>query len=312
MTGTPEHFDAIVIGSGFGGSVSAYRLAEAGLRVCLLERGKAYPPGSFARTPAQMRTNFWDPTEGPLRTVRPVVVPRAERARVERSRRRLADLRQRAAAQGREVVRPRGPRRRRRRALAGDAAPTSTRTTTGSRRCSGPSCTRSSTSPTPRRPRRASSKRAAQALGLDWFRPPLAVTFAGDGGDPVPGEPIAEPHPNLHGRTRHTCRLCGECDIGCNYGSKNTLDYNYLTAAQRLGAEIRTRCEVRKFAPEPGGGYRVDYVALRRGRRARGPADRHLRPGHVPPRAGRRPRDPGRRARSARYACCCATAPRSR
>jgi NAD(P)-binding Rossmann-like domain len=45
-----EHFDAIVVGSGFGGSVVAYRLAEAGLSVCLLERGKAYPPGSFPRS----------------------------------------------------------------------------------------------------------------------------------------------------------------------------------------------------------------------------------------------------------------------
>jgi cholesterol oxidase len=58
------HFDAIVVGSGFGGSVMAYRLAEGGLRVCLLERGKAYPPGSFPRSPYRMRENFWDPGEG--------------------------------------------------------------------------------------------------------------------------------------------------------------------------------------------------------------------------------------------------------
>ena len=58
------HFDAIVVGSGFGGSVMAYRLAEGGLCVCLLERGKAYPPGSFPRSPYRMRENFWDPGEG--------------------------------------------------------------------------------------------------------------------------------------------------------------------------------------------------------------------------------------------------------
>jgi cholesterol oxidase len=60
----PERFDAVVVGSGFGGSVATQRLAEAGLSVCLLERGKPYPPGSFARTPREMRTNFWDPTQG--------------------------------------------------------------------------------------------------------------------------------------------------------------------------------------------------------------------------------------------------------
>src|SRR5215204_5113786 len=58
------HFDAVVIGSGFGGSVMAYRLAEAGLRVCVLERGKPYPPGSFPRSPREMRGHFWDPSEG--------------------------------------------------------------------------------------------------------------------------------------------------------------------------------------------------------------------------------------------------------
>src|SRR6202043_84174 len=60
----PEHFDVVIIGSGFGGSVMAYRMADAGLRVCVLERGKRYPPGSFARSLREMRNNFWDPSDG--------------------------------------------------------------------------------------------------------------------------------------------------------------------------------------------------------------------------------------------------------
>jgi cholesterol oxidase len=61
----PEgHFDAIVVGSGFGGAVMTYRLSEAGMSVCLLERGRAYPPGSFPRSPWEMGRNFWDPSEG--------------------------------------------------------------------------------------------------------------------------------------------------------------------------------------------------------------------------------------------------------
>lgn len=59
-----EHFDAVIVGSGFGGSVMAYRLAQAGLRVSLLERGKSYPPNSFARAPYDLSKNFWDPSAG--------------------------------------------------------------------------------------------------------------------------------------------------------------------------------------------------------------------------------------------------------
>src|SRR5690554_8118774 len=59
-----EILDAVVIGSGFGGVGSACRLAQAGRSVAVLERGKRYPPGSFARSPRELATNFWDPSEG--------------------------------------------------------------------------------------------------------------------------------------------------------------------------------------------------------------------------------------------------------
>jgi cholesterol oxidase len=59
-----SHYDAIIVGSGFGGSVMAYRLAEAGQRVCVLERGRPYPPGSFTRSPRRARESFWDPERG--------------------------------------------------------------------------------------------------------------------------------------------------------------------------------------------------------------------------------------------------------
>ncbi len=77
--------------------------------------------------------------------------------------------------------------------------------------------------------------------------------------------PLHEEWPNLHGAARQTCRLCGECDVGCNYGAKNTLDYTYLSRAKDHQAEIRTLSEVRSLEPVdgPGGGtsgYRVTYV----------------------------------------------------
>ncbi|GAA3435473.1 GMC family oxidoreductase N-terminal domain-containing protein [Kutzneria kofuensis] len=64
---------------------------------------------------------------------------------------------------------------------------------------------------------------------------------------------------NLHGLPRRTCRLCGECDFGCNDGAKNTLDHTYLSAAKAAGADLRTMCEVQAIRPG-GPGYQVRYL----------------------------------------------------
>src|SRR5204863_346340 len=82
----------------------------------------------------------------------------------------------------------------------------------------------------------------------------IAVSFAPDGAPP--GTPL-EPAPNVHGAPRYSCRLCGECIVGCQYGSKNTLDYTYLSAAQQAGATIRCCCEATLIAPRDGGGWRL-------------------------------------------------------
>src|SRR5206468_4878890 len=81
---------------------------------------------------------------------------------------------------------------------------------------------------------------AANTLGLPGRLPKLAVRFADDGQDPVPGSPITEPRPNLHHAPRTTCQLTGECDLGCNVGAKDTLDFTYLSDAQHAGAVLRT------------------------------------------------------------------------
>ena len=137
-------------------------------------------------------------------------------------------------------------------------------------------------------------------LGHDWDLVNLAVTFANDGDPAMVGEPIKEDRPNYHGRTRLTCKLTGECDLGCNHGSKNSLDYTYITAAMHEGADIRTRHEVRGFEPRDGGGYKP---AVRHPRpRSRGRGDRHVqaREAHDDVRSA-----PTRLlARSARPTCC--------
>ena len=253
------HFDAVIVGSGFGGSVMAYRLAEAGLRVCLLERGKKYPPGSFPRSPYRMRKNFWDPSEG------------------------LHGLYNFWSFRGLDVLISSG--------LGGGSLIYAnvlirkdekwfvkedvlnggyeywpvTRAELDPHYDAVEKMLRPQKYPFDQAPYNETSKtrafkEAAERLGLKPFLPNLAVTFANEGEAPVPGEPIREEHPNLHHRTRYTCRLTGECDFGCNYGSKNTLDYNYLSEAERHNAHLMTRCEVRAFEPRDGGGYAVHYV----------------------------------------------------
>ena len=97
----------------------------------------------------------------------------------------------------------------------------------------------SSTRLTAGRSRPNALREASEQLGLEWYLPKLAVTFAPNGGAPVPGVPIVGGEDNLHGSPRLTCRLCGECNFGCNYGSKDTLDFNYLSLAKlRRGVDI--------------------------------------------------------------------------
>ncbi|ATB34140.1 GMC oxidoreductase [Melittangium boletus] len=260
MSPRREHFDVIIVGSGFGGSVMAWRLAEAGLRVCLLERGKAYPPGSFPRSPYDMRRNFWDPSEG-LHGLFNIW-----------SFSGLAGVVSSGLGGGSLIYANVLLRKDEKTFIREDPHDGGyeywpvTREDLESHYDAVEKMLGAQRYPFDQEPYRHTAKTiamklAAERLGRqdDWELPPLAVTFGNPGEPPVPGEPIRERHPNLHGRTRLTCRLCGECDIGCNYGSKNTLDYTYLSAAKRAGAEIRVRSDVRSFRHE-GEGYVVEYV----------------------------------------------------
>ena len=255
-----EHFDVVVVGSGFGGAVTTYRLAKAGLSVCLLERGKRYPPGSFPRTRRDMHRNFWDPSEGfyglynlwKFKGIEAVISSGLGGGSLIYANVLLRKPKewflQHDSYQGTvehwpityEDLEPHYEEVER--MLCGQRYPFD------------------------HEPYRSTAKtnalkEAAASLGWEWELPKLAVTFGNTTEAPSPGEPIQEEYPNIHDRTRYTCLLCGECMIGCNYGSKNTLDHTYISAAKHEGAEIRTLCEVRSFAPDVrGSGYVVDYV----------------------------------------------------
>lgn len=254
-----NHYSAVIIGSGFGGSVMAYRLAEAGLQVCLLERGKAYPPNSFPRSPYKMKRNFWDPSEG-LYGMFDVW-----------SFRGLGSVISSGLGGGSLIYANVLIRKDEKWFVKEDLNKGGYEYWPVTRADLDPHYDRIEKMmnvqkyPFDHPPYNETSKTkafkiAAEELKLDWYLPNLAVTFANEGEEPIPGEPIKEQHRNLHDRTRYTCRLCGECDVGCNYGSKNTLDYNYLSEAKRLKADIKTLCEVRSFEPRDGGGYTIHYV----------------------------------------------------
>jgi cholesterol oxidase len=253
-----ERFDAVVVGSGFGASTAACRLAQAGRSVLVLERGRAYPPGSFPRSPRGISQNLWDPQSGLYGMFDVWAFSRMEavvssglgggsliyaNVLIRKDPAWFVDDTPGQAPEPWPVTYQ-------------DLEPhyEAAEAMLGAQRYPFDTHPYSATAKT------RAMHDAATELGLDWQLPHLAVTFANPGQPPVPSQPIIEPQPNLHGLPRRTCRLCGECDIGCNDGAKNTLDYTYLSRAHDSGADIRTLSEVRRIEPASGGGYLITYI----------------------------------------------------
>jgi cholesterol oxidase len=263
VTPAAEHFDAVVVGSGFGGSVTAYRLAEAGHSVCLLERGKPFPPNSFPRSPLGLKTQFWDPSEGlhgmfnmwsfdNIDAICASGLGGGSLIYANVLLRKDEDwfVKEEPGHGSWKDGYEYWPVTR------ADLDPHYDRV----ERMMNVQKYPLDQAPYDKTLKVLAFRDAAQKLGLDWNLVNLAVTFANDGDPAMVGEPIKEDRPNIHGRTRLTCKLTGECDLGCNHGSKNSLDYTYITAAWHAGADIRTRHEVRSFEPREGGGYQLEYV----------------------------------------------------
>lgn len=251
-------YEAIVIGSGFGGAITGCRLAKKWDRgrVLILERGKRYPMGSFPRKPHDFAHNFWALADETTRR------PRHIRRLVERGEEShgIFDVRNfehMDAVVGAglgggsliyanvfmippdEVFDDRWPSSCKREKLLLYYAVA--KEVLGSR-------------PIPMNddPRRQVIRHrlfadVAKKNGRDSQLVDINVFFGNDFQKPLA---IGEQDKNRYGALQTSCMYCAECDIGCNYHAKNTLDLNYLFVAEhRYQAVIRTEHLVLKIVP---------------------------------------------------------------
>ncbi len=280
----PESFPAIVIGSGFGGSVTAYRLQQECNRkgtgsVLLLERGMPYPPRSFARTPREVARNFWDPSSSLFGLFE---FWRFEHSRVvvssglgggsliyanviiEKPAETFAVTGGDGAQEPWPLTKPQL-----------QAHYETVRAMIGVEQLP-PGYAHPASGPALVPKTRQFLDAAAQAGLHEPQQADLAISFAGAHG-PEPGASLGRE--NLHGRERRTCTLVGECNVGCNEGAKNTLDFTYLSRFLADGGTIRTCCEATEIRRLDDGGYEVHYRQHLRARRrviARGAAEDKL------------------------------------
>lgn len=258
----PVRFDAIVIGSGFGGAITARRLAEKGMRVLVLERGRRWDVDQYPRKPGDAwifshehpaRFNGWMD----MRFFRQMAVAQAagvgggslsySSVAVEATPDVFAhgwpaeitytELKPYYDTVAREMnlqVLPDGQLTQ----------------------------------------RFVLAREAARNLGhaARFSKAPLSVSFSDDWNYQLE-DPFNPKHSrqftNAHGQRQGTCIHLGNCDIGCDVRAKNGLDLNYIPTAERHGAEVRPLHLVRFIEPR-GGVYRVVFDRLDKGRMIRG------------------------------------------
>lgn len=235
------HYDAVVVGSGYGGGVAASRLTRMGFAVAILERGLEFLPGEFPDTPAKALAEFQIGgvdlgQHGATTALFDLHINRDINVLVGcgLGGTSLINANVSVRADPRVFDDPRWPAG----FADGDLA-------TGYDRA------QAMLSPVPypigeQRPNKLKAlEAAASALGATCVRPPINVTFT----ERVNDAGVCQP----------ACRLCGDCCSGCNVGAKNTTAMNYLPDAVAGGAEVF--CGVRVRSVERGaGGWRVAYV----------------------------------------------------
>lgn len=242
-----DAWDFVIVGSGFGGSVSALRLSEKGYRVLVLEKGPRRGANDFAKTTWDLRRWLWMPGLGCRGIFRMTFLPHvtalsgvgvgggslvyANTLPVPKKPFFEAPSWARLARWEEELA----PHYRTALAMLGAAR-----------------------TPFLTKPDEVIRDLGRQIGREDGFESTnVAVFFGREGKGDKPGDVVPDPFFGGKGPERTVCTRCGGCMVGCRHGAKNTLDRNYLFLAEGLGAVVRSDTEVTWVKPLPGGGYEL-------------------------------------------------------
>jgi cholesterol oxidase len=251
MSNSTETFDFVIIGSGFGGSVSAMRLAEKGYKVAVLERGKRYNAEDFPETNWNIGKFLWMPAARcfgimGINFFKDIMILNGTGvgggSLVYASTHIKPTETFFNAAEWRD--------------LADWQAELEPHYETANRMLG--------TAANPRLwPADHLLKEIADEMGQGHtFKPTPVGIFFGE-----PGKVVPDPFFNGEGPDRAGCIHCGGCMVGCKHNAKNTLDKNYLFLAEKWGAEVRPESQVVDVRPlygsQPDGArYEIVYEKI--------------------------------------------------